>query len=460
MKKLIFLFAALFTAGFAMGQNIVYLTQTGLANDASVSQTGSNTATVLQETLLNAKNNDATILQNGFGNTSYSKQHQQAGITAAQDVFVTQIGNGNAATQIQGIGYTGYNYASIGQYTSNNTGYQYQDGYNLSAKINQSGNNANQGSQVQQGSHQYAVLTQVGYSNIGNQNQNGLNHYAEITSTGDRNQASQSQNGGNWNSPPASLGGHSAIIKQFNGNDNTAIQSQTGLQNNHSTITQDGYSNYSNQSLTGSSNNAEIYQYGINNIAYQTIDGDNNNQKLFQTGGGTAYITQKGMQNVVKGLSTNAYGFDATWAKFTGSWLSVNQNGDKNSLALEADGIVTVTQDNSALISKVGNTIEFSQAGGGTSTLTQVGDENLIKLTKTGGGTAYLDQEGNVNKVAMFDDVFGATPVVNSAALFNGSSLTVTQTGDANLLNLDSTSAGAIVNVSQVGTNRASVIQH
>ena len=52
-------------------------------------------------------------------------------------------------------------------------------------------------------------------------------------------------------------------------------------------------------------------------------------------------------------------GYDDTWAKFSGTNLIVEQIGTKNSLAIEADGVVNVTQNNGLLL--LGNQIEFSQ---------------------------------------------------------------------------------------------------
>lgn len=61
--------------------------------------------------------------------------------------------------------------------------------------------------------------------------------------------------------------------------------------------------------------------------------------------------------------------------------------------------------------------------------------------------------------MALFDDVLGAANVTG-AALFNGADLDITQTGEGNLLNLNSTSAAADVDVIQNGiANKATISQ-
>jgi len=425
-----------FMAGMAYSQNESTVTQLGQVNNASVTQTGSNKATVLQETLLGATNNNATVLQNGTGNTSFSDQLQQAGKAAPQNISVTQIGNENGAIQLQGFGYTGYNDAIISQKSSENTGFQQQDGYNLTATINQSGGNGNTGGQNQNGAYLNARIDQLGASNFGDQKQSGINNSATISQTGDGNIAGQKQAGGTYNSPPVYLSGHISSISQI------------------------GSGNFANQTVEGTENNiTSIVQEGIGNFSTHNVNGSSNISKLYQTKGGYATLSQIGVMNVVKGL-TSVGAYDGSWAKFSGKTLNIDQTGFKNIVSLEADGIADITQFNNGSPSPKGNTIEFSQSGGGIASIAQVGDANLIKLIQTAKGTANIVQTGNENKVAQFDDVFGAANVT-SAALFNGASLDVNQTGDGNLFNLNSTSADANVSVSQLGnTNHASVIQN
>ena len=100
MKKVIFLFAIVFAATYAMAQNTATTTQTGDDNSVLVEQVGSNTATVTQTATLLVPaqaGNDAEVLQvNGDGNIS----------------TVTQTGNTNTVWLNQGIKagiWTGYN---------------------------------------------------------------------------------------------------------------------------------------------------------------------------------------------------------------------------------------------------------------------------------------------------------------------------------------------------------------
>lgn len=318
MKKLSLVLTAMFASCFVFSQNVSILQQTGDENHATISQIGSNTSTVLQETLLNAKNNNATISQNGSGNTEYTKQHQQAGITAAQNAFVTQVGNNDAATQIQGISYTGYNNATINQAGNSDIANQFQDGYNMDAIITQGGGDGNNGSQVQKGSYEQATLNQNGWSNIASQSQNGLNNSATIAQTGNSNQAYQVQNGGDYYVPPRD--GHTSSIIQL------------------------GNGNYASQDINGTdANQTALIQEGSGTVAVETVNGNYNVSNIYQTSG-NVNMNQDGDHNVVKGLGADV------WARFSGSNLLINQDGNTNLLE-----VLSTSPGASANIGQVGN---------------------------------------------------------------------------------------------------------
>ncbi len=77
MKKLFaILVAILFAATFSFAQNTSTVTETGSSNTHMVDQTGSNTSTITQEALTGAKNNNASVTQNGATNTAIQNQHQ------------------------------------------------------------------------------------------------------------------------------------------------------------------------------------------------------------------------------------------------------------------------------------------------------------------------------------------------------------------------------------------------
>ncbi|MEI7504553.1 MAG: hypothetical protein WCJ61_14840, partial [Paludibacter sp.] len=295
----------------------------------------------------------------------------------------------------------------------------------------------NKAVQTGNGSFADGTIHQNGSSNNATQLLAGQNNGYDrtgmlINQVGGNNEAVQDFWGSGYNA------GHSGETYQL-GSDNKSFQSGQG---HHFTsiVTQNGDANFADLKQNGTAqpllydNSVQLYQYLNNNHAWITQElGSSNNIKLLQRGSGNVILKQSGDQNVIQGLTT--YGsFDATWAKFNGSNLNVLQSGTKNDLQIEAEGIVAIAQN---------------------------GIENLIKLSKTGVGTANITQTGNYNKVAQFDDVFGST-VVGDAAIFNGATLDIIQKdGNNNLLNLNSTSVGADVDVIQIGSdNRASVIQH
>lgn len=497
MKKISLVFVALFSVGFLMAQNSTTLTQTGgnqhatigqsgantavvtqstddgMAQRANVSQTGSSSITITQTETGAATNGvsipvqTADVYQNGANNKgTISQTESGSGDKYLSRVKLDQLnGDNNTATQTtnapqsnSGLAVIGYQFGSTNTLTQNIT-----SGHTEYFMAEQRGDK-NTATQTGSGSAADGTIYQQGNSNTATQILAGANNGYDrtgmlIRQIGYKNTATQDFWGSGYNA------GNSGETYQL-GSNNTANQSGDG---HHFTsiVTQNGDLNTAtvNQNGTASpllyDNSVELYQFANGNTANITQElGSSNTLKLYQTGAGFATLGQSGNQNVVKGLTTGT--FNASWAKFSGSKLDVEQTGKLNSLAMEADGIVDVIQNNNATAAALGNKIEFSQVGGGTSNLSQTdGDVNLVKLTKTGGGTADITQTGNTNKIAQFDNVFGVAALVNGAAMFNGADLEVTQNGDGNLLHLNSTSAGAIVDVMQNGmANKASVTQN
>lgn len=493
MKKVNLVLGMVLAVSMAMAQNISTVTQTGGNQNATIGQTGANAAVVSQSTD-DGMEQRANVTQNGSSSVKITQI--ETGPTPAgasipiQTANVVQDGAANNATIWQsetGDGGKVLNTAKLDQFGDNNTSLQKTNtpGYNSGVAVigYQKGNGNTISQDITSGYTEYFKAEQKGDGNKATQTGSGSNADGTIYQEGNSNEGIQTltgMNNGYYRTGMLirQIGGNNKATQIFWGNDygagnsgetyqtgsyNTATQTGTG---HHFTsiVTQNGGWNTATVNQNGTANpllvdnSVELYQNANSNTATITQElGSTNSIKLYQTGAGVATLSQSGNLNVVKGLKTVGT-FDASWAKFSGSKLDVAQTGKLNSLSLEADGIVNVTQNNGA--GALGDVIEFSQVDGGTSVLKQTGgDANLVKLTKTGGGTADITQTGNTNKVAMFDDVFGAAGVTG-AALFNGADLDITQIGDGNLLNLNSTSAGAVVNVLQDGmTNKASISQ-
>jgi len=495
MKKVSLFFIALFSVGFLMAQNTVNLTQTGGNQNATIGQTGANGAEVSQSSD-DGLAQRANVSQKGSSTVKITQIESGPDYPGQsnpiQTADVVQDGATNKATIWQsetGDGGKALNTAKLDQLGNSNTSLQKTNtpGYNSGVAVigYQKGDGNTISQDITSGHTEYFKAEQKGDGNKATQTGSGSNADGTIYQEGNLNEATQTLSGMNngyyrTGMLIKQIGGNNKATQEFWGNDygygNSGETYQTGYRNtatqtgsgHHFTsiVTQNGDDNTTTVKQNGTAspllvdNSVELYQFANGNIANITQElGSSNTLKLYQTGGGTANLTQRGNQNIVKGLSSVAT-FDASWAKFGGSKLDVTQTGKLNSLSMEADGIVEVTQNNSTVASATGNIIEFSQAGGGTSKLSQTGgDANLVKLTKTGGGNADITQTGNTNKVAMFDNVFGAAGVTG-AALFNGADLDITQIGEGNLLNLNSTSAAADVDVMQNGmANKASISQ-
>lgn len=257
-----------------------------------------------------------------------------------------------------------------------------------------------------------AGIGQVGLDDQSTITQTGLNQYTVL---------------GAWN-------------KQI-GDNNTSTQTQTGGFATSAGVWQEGNSNTSNVTqIAGYNFNATVGQYGNSNNAYQWQDGGGYNQDLFASAkqygnSNESKQTQVGLTNtatVVQGTSSLGADFNVAWQ---------DQSGNGNT--------ATAYQYSSNNVSKV-----WQSLGGNVFTSTQdVGNWNTVNLDQTNGSHATIGQHGASNTVMGL----GLDPLAIS---HDGSTMTVTQTGDLNMLHIEQLN-GATATVTQTGNNNlTTVIQH
>lgn len=316
MKKLTFLFAMVFVAGFAMAQNTATVAETGNLNKSNVDQTGSLNSAVITQI---GDNNDAAtadkyasslfgvltgtkgIIQNGSGNsgTIYQENQLQGFVSAGPIAGMGQYGNNNSASISQkGKSAWMQEYAWAKQTGDGNTSIQIQNGYQYSHILQISGEQS--GQQL------------VG--NFGKTEQlQGYNLKANILQIGKRNHAYQLQTKlSAWNYD------NLAEATQT-GNDNTSNQYQYGSSNTAKTIQQ---SNWNTTNLTQSGDN------NFTSVLQKT--GDYNVVNLSQTRGADANILQDGDHNTLMGLNA-----DPMATSLDGSTLDLDQIGSSNTLHLQ-----------------------------------------------------------------------------------------------------------------------------
>jgi len=289
----------------------------------------------------------------------------------------------------------------------------------------------------------------------------------KIDQTGSNNDGIQEYRGG--------AQGHNnvGIIKQ-NLDNNIATQTVNGF-DVYANIDQDGYSNSAYQLITGNNNFSnlkyiEVKQKGNQNISDQQVLGNSNQASLIQTGDeNESRIKEIGDLNIFKGEQLGNInliaGLDADCAPTlygvlqNGIKVDVSQKGNLNKLYFNTAGNLKVIQNNTGT-DMVGNLIKYTQTAAGAVELNQIGDKNTMLVKNTSSELVMdvdLDQIGNGNNIGR--DYVDGLPT--KCALFAGKHLNVDQVGNMNSLNLDSTTAGAIVDVSQVGNkNWSSVVQH
>lgn len=303
MKKLSFIFALVFAAGFAMAQNSSVISTTGNYNDAFITQGVAN-------------NNTASILQVQNAAPLY---HALAQITQEAGSWgkITQYDTRNYAQ----IGEKLYDRAEIyqnGTVNSSNISFEYGQGYNA-------------GYVNQVGTYNGGYIYSTGHNN------GTMNDPLAIRQNGNTN-AAVIESG--WNAPASNY--NLTSINQ-SGDLNESKIRQEGGDWNLARVNQTGNSNVANLNQTGAYLVATIDQWG----------GNTNIVNLKQTAG-NADIDQNGTGNKVEGLLTGA--IQDEWAVFAGSTLDVYQVGTSNTLDLKSTtpgAIVDVYQNGMTNVAKV-----------------------------------------------------------------------------------------------------------
>ncbi|MCB9058509.1 MAG: hypothetical protein H6627_08075 [Calditrichae bacterium] len=280
------------------------------------------------------------------------------------------LGNENIADQyIRGAVNGGYsaNYVLIDQIGDDNEAHQTITGTN-------SGNSISD-----------ADIYQNGFSNYASQSKDGSDTKMRTWQTGNDNSAKANIYGnGKYRWSPGDEANYPAenyVLIDQDGNDNSADVNilgddsqitagpryhssnkvnlkQNGTEND-ADINVSGALNYADVDQLGNENTVGLSQSGLSNsVKILQQNGDYNTVNLAQSGGGVADITQDGNTNKVKGLDTDT---DPEIASFSGAGaidgldLSVLQQGDANTLKLNANGEVTVSQignNNNAIVSQ------------------------------------------------------------------------------------------------------------
>lgn len=371
MKKIIFLFAIVLVASFAMAQNTAVTTQTGNENEAIVTQVGLlNDASVTQIGNLN----EGMVDQDGAGNIAVVDQLDGD----ANEAVVQQEGNGNEAYLTQGMVEAYYDAPhdmSTAMEANLNTGFIDQNGDGNAVEIVQVGN-GNTGSVTQDGSDNKAWVYQ-GWP-FGFWGETVITSaLASYNST-----ASISQVNGN-----ANMG----AIWQYGGTSNIASISQDGSDNvsqiSQGFIYEDANYDFSHPVYNVSGNNAVVAQIGVGNSSSLFQLGDDNSFTLTQEGNGNTvggrglsgleaarngYFEQDGYSNLFVGIQTDGATLDHT-SRQTGNYNEIN---------------MTQSEDDWAKIIQTGNLndVMLLQYGGKqNATITQTGDSNTSSVTQGSG---------------------------------------------------------------------------
>ncbi|WP_319480861.1 hypothetical protein [uncultured Draconibacterium sp.] len=275
MKKLVFLFAMVLFAGFAMAQqNKSEIIQASADNAVTVNQ--------VAETDEPLNGTYSWVNQQGSSNTAAVDQQHTGDLnsrTGNLDAYIDQLGNDNDATQLQGPhSQQGATYAKIWQGGNENTAFQNQVKYGNSAEIYQggNGNTARQAQDIDlpldgEGSFNMAYINQSGDDNSADQHQDGWANEATVYQEGSGNTATQNQVA--WVSD--------AYISQ-SGNDNTATQDQSGKLNSAS-IDQSASESGATQTQVSSGARASAVYDALNDAEIIQMTGTGNTATQMQT---------------------------------------------------------------------------------------------------------------------------------------------------------------------------------
>lgn len=378
MKKLVFLFAMVLVAGFAMAQTTVIDQTTvgdpnGSTQDAIVSQTGSSLVKITQLTEKTQHNTSpaevaifnhrAEVKQSGGNDNTIVVKQVATGLingTGTNTTYAEQKGKKNSLKQTQISG----NYTSGGmvftskQVGESNIAEQFSKKTNGVFDISQDGkqNEAYQKTTGEKTGNLIADIKQVGNKNMATQlfhGQNVRNAGAEIVQTADNNEAKQEFDlGVDGVTYGSSENSSKALIKQTD-NNNYAYQKQVG-KGSYQEIIQSGVSNEASMWSYGNYNMAYAKQKGSNAMLKVTQKQDEtglalvgelskgNSVMISQDGNGSeATIMQDGWSNSVEGL-----GGAGTYAiNNNGAYLKVTQTGTDNVVrSKQLTGSETVSQ--------------------------------------------------------------------------------------------------------------------
>lgn len=465
MKKVILLFAMVFSVSMAMGQNTATTTQNGDLQESSTTQTGnlnnatvtqtqdgtpsnspaymnkatvvqdgtSNTATVTQDELGggNKGGNDAIITQNGIGNVSTQTTYAP-GFNAGMDVEALQVGDNNTVTQSITGGYTDDFYVEqignsnvatqTGTGVTTNTAKIYQDGLSNTATQTLAGSNNGYYGGIYVGER--ILIDQEGNNNIATQifTGNGSSHgnSADIHQIGDDNLGMQEGDGRNLYTEFYQEGNNNDAVSLQFGEEQQVFVDQIGDNNeadvwqgvsygpkvgNFADVNQNGFADWAfvNQQF-GNNNSAVVNQAGA--IGGSLRMGNNNYATVYQSGSGNqSNVTQSGYTN---GINTSQQG--------TNSEINANQIGSMVFDPAE-DQPNTWGFNNYATLTQKGgddNEIELSQNGadnyanivqdgsGHYGIIIQTGDANTGSIISTGSGhSGSITQTGGMNQAVI-----------------------------------------------------------
>ena len=314
MKKLVFLFAMVLAASFAMAQNNTSTTDvTGSDNVVTVDQTGhDNSSDVTQD----GKRNNADVNQGDFGGGSVQSNFG--------DAMIEQIGNDNQATVNQRMGWSGS--------SAVNTHSVSQDGKRNIGMLT-TFNGGNRGMIVQQGNDNWAKGRQS----------NGPDNMIDIAQVGNDNWADVNQLNSDENSKATvSQTGHDnwTSVDQSGGKNHEFIENTTG---NWNTVTAVQLTSWAKLDLTieGNSNTVNSSQ-DHNDKAYADIIGNDNLLNLDQAynanhagisvdgNGNSIDIDQTGAHNHVTTAGTNAFAKDGVIIMGNANTVDIDQMTDMN----------------------------------------------------------------------------------------------------------------------------------
>lgn len=254
MKKIIFLFAMVLTAGMVMAQQNVWVTQTGYGNTANITQDAERSGVTssifaVQSGTWNALN------ANQLGETNYIDLKQTGANNIAEMKQLTREIHGPGGTNTANVLQSGNaNTANLTQREDNQGGYDFSVNY---VNAVQSGNNNNYNlNQGRPGLFPYipnntSLLIQAGYANSAVMNQSGRHDYSEIRQSGNWNSALLDQRGIDQGDVAPVSSWARSFSWQTGSNNSLGIQQAYHLNNEYAESYQNGTANTTNITQIG-----------------------------------------------------------------------------------------------------------------------------------------------------------------------------------------------------------------